>query len=71
MFEGWQWITSNDPIESADDLYGLDIRIMDSRMLNEQYLAYNASPTALDYGEVYSGLQTRLIDGQINPIFCY
>ncbi len=69
MFEGWQWITSNEPIESMEDLHGVDIRIMDSSMLNEQYLAYDADPTAIEYGEVYSALQTGLIDAQIQPIF--
>ncbi len=69
MFEGWQWMTSNEPIETIDDMQGYDVRIMASDMLNEQYLALGASPTPMDYGEVYSGLQTGLIDGQVNPLF--
>ena len=69
MFEGWQWMTSNEPIETIDDMQGYDVRIMGSDMLNEQYLALGASPTPMDYGEVYSGLQTGLIDGQVNPLF--
>ncbi len=69
MFEGWQWITSDDPIRTIDDMQGFDVRIMASDMLTEQYLALGASPTPMAYGEVYSGLQTGLIDGQVNPLF--
>lgn len=69
MFEGWQWITSNDSIKSMDDLKGLKIRIMGSKLLVEDYKAYGATPTPMSYGEVYSGLQMGLIDGQINPLF--
>ena len=69
MFEGWQWITSDSPIRTIDDMRGFDVRIMPSDMLNDQYLALGASPTPMAYGEVYSGLQTGLIDGQINPLF--
>ena len=69
MFEGWQWITSDSPIRTIDDMRGFDVRIMPSDMLNDQYLALGASPTPMAYGEIYSGLQTGLIDGQINPLF--
>lgn len=69
MFEGWQWITSDSPIRTIDDMRGFDVRIMASDMLNAQYLALGASPTPMAYGEVYSGLQTGLIDGQVNPLF--
>lgn len=69
MFEGWQWITADRPIRTVDDMVGFDVRIMGSDMLNEQYLALGASPTPMSYGEVYSGLQTGLIDGQVNPLF--
>jgi TRAP-type C4-dicarboxylate transport system substrate-binding protein len=35
----------------------------------ENYRAYGASPTPMGFGEVYSGLQMGVIDGQINPIW--
>ncbi len=69
MFEGWQWITSGRPISTVEDMRGFNVRIMASDMLNEQYLSLGASPTPMAYGEVYSGLQTGLIDGQVNPLF--
>ncbi|MFO7785770.1 MAG: TRAP transporter substrate-binding protein DctP [Thermodesulfobacteriota bacterium] len=69
MFEGWQWMSTNKKIESLADLKGLKIRVMSSKLLVEDYKAYGAVPTPMDYGEVYSGLQMGLIDGQVNPLF--
>ncbi|WP_093312311.1 TRAP transporter substrate-binding protein DctP [Tindallia californiensis] len=69
LYEGWQTISSNNPIETVDDMQGFKVRVMGSAMLVENYLAYGADPTPLAYGEIYGGLQTNLIDGQINPIF--
>jgi len=69
MFEGWQWMTSNKEIKSLDDVKGLKLRVMSSKLLVEDYQAYGAVPTPMSYGEVYSGLQMGLIDGQVNPLF--
>jgi tripartite ATP-independent transporter DctP family solute receptor len=69
MFEGWQWVTSNKEITSLDDMKGLKLRLMSSKLLVEDYKAYGASPTPMSYGEVYSGLQMGLIDAQVNPLF--
>jgi tripartite ATP-independent transporter DctP family solute receptor len=69
MFEGWQWLTSKKPINSLDDMKGLKLRLMSSKLLVEDYQAYGAAPTPMSYGEVYSGLQMGLIDAQVNPLF--
>jgi tripartite ATP-independent transporter DctP family solute receptor len=69
MFEGWQWMTSKKPIKSLDDVQGLKLRLMSSKLLVEGYQAYGAAPTPMSYGEVYSGLQMGLIDAQVNPLF--
>ncbi|MFW6139147.1 MAG: TRAP transporter substrate-binding protein DctP [Spirochaetota bacterium] len=69
LFEGWQWVTSNKPLRSLEDFKGLKMRVMMSKMLVESYRAYGASPTPMDYGEIYSGLQMGLIDAQCQPMF--
>lgn len=69
MFEGWQWLTSKKAINSLDDMKGLKLRLMSSKLLVEDYKAYGAAPTPMSYGEVYSGLQMGLIDAQVNPLF--
>ena len=69
MFEGWQWMSSKKEIKSLDDVEGLKLRLMSSKLLVEDYQAYGAAPTPMSYGEVYSGLQMGLIDAQVNPLF--
>ncbi len=69
MFEGWQWMTTKDEVKSLADLKGTKLRVMGSKLLVEDYKSYGASPTPMSYGEVYSGLQMGLIDGQVNPLF--
>ena len=69
VYEGWQWMTSKKPIQSMADVKGLKLRLMASKLLVESYKSYGASPSPMSYGEVYSGLQTGLIDAQVNPLF--
>ena len=51
------------------DMKGLKLRLMSSKLLVENYKAYGASPTPMQYGEIYGGLQTGIIDAQMQPIF--
>ena len=67
--EGWQVWTTRKEVRSPEDFSGLRMRVMTSPMLLAAYEAYGASPTPLPYGEVYSALQLRMIDGQVNPVF--
>lgn len=71
MFEGWQWIGSKAPILKMADLKGQKIRVMASKLLVEDYKAYGTSPTPMNYGEIYSGLQMGLIDAQVQPLFAH
>lgn len=67
--EGWMVWTGDRPLRSLEDFAGFKIRIMVSPLLVEAYEAYGASPTPMPYAEVYSGLQLKMIDGQVNPVF--
>jgi len=69
VYEGWQWLTSKEKAVTYEDLAGLKVRVMGSKLLVEDHRAYGMSPTPMSYGEVYSALQTGLIDAQINPLF--
>jgi len=42
---------------------------MASNMLSRDYRAYGIDPTPMSYGEIYSGLQTGLLDAQSQPMF--
>jgi TRAP-type C4-dicarboxylate transport system substrate-binding protein len=69
LFEGWQWLTSKYPVENLADMKGLKTRIMGSQMLVRDYQAYGIDTVSLSYGEIYSALQTGLIDAQSQPMF--
>lgn len=54
------------PIHVPADLHGLKVRVPPSDTFIDLARALGANPTPLPYGEVYSALQTGLIDGAEN-----
>jgi tripartite ATP-independent transporter DctP family solute receptor len=63
-----QITTSTKPINSPQDLRGLKLRVPAAPMLSTLFTALGASPTPINFNEVYSALQTRLVEGQENPL---
>jgi len=60
--------TSNLPLSDIDAFEDQRFRVMDSRILIEQFAALDASAIALPFGELYTALQTGVVDGQENPL---
>jgi tripartite ATP-independent transporter DctP family solute receptor len=54
------------PIRSIDDLRGLRLRVQQSERMSAMVRALGAEPVELPYGQVLTGLSTRLIDGAEN-----
>ncbi len=69
--EGWQVWSANRPILTPGDFRGTQIRVMDNRLLRETYRSYDADPTPMEYGELYSGLQLGLVDAAEQPYFAH
>ena len=67
--EGSMAWTTRRPVRRPEDFAGMRMRVMTSPLLLAAFEAYGARPTPLPYGEVYSALQLRMIDGQVNPVF--
>lgn len=65
---GRKQMTSNKPITSLEDFKGQKFRVMDSRVLISQFDALGASAIALPFGELYTALQTGVVDGEENPM---
>ncbi|WP_144630019.1 TRAP transporter substrate-binding protein [Bordetella genomosp. 13] len=63
-----QTTTSNKPIQSASDLAGSKIRVPVSPLSISMFKALSAAPASLQFSEVYSALQTRIVDAQENPL---
>lgn len=69
--EGWQVWSANAEKRTPEDWSGVQIRVMDNRLLNEQYRAYGADPTSVEYGELYSALQLGMVDAAVQPLFAH
>ena len=66
---GYRQITSSTkPIAQPEDLKGMKIRIPPSPFWVSMFKAFEASPATINFAEVYSSLQTKVVDGQENPL---
>ena len=66
---GFRQITSSShPIKSPADLKGFKIRVPVSPLWTSMFQALGASPISINFAEVYSALQTKIAEGQENPL---
>lgn len=66
---GYKLFTTGDKeFHELEDLKGLSMRIMDSKVLIDQYEAWGANPVPVPYAEVYNSLQQGVVDGEENPL---
>jgi TRAP-type transport system periplasmic protein len=66
---GFRQITSSSkPIASPADLSGFKIRVPVSPIWVSLFKAFGAAPASLNFSELYTALQTKIVDGQENPL---
>lgn len=58
--------TVNKPIRTPADLKGLKIRVQDMKSQTEMIEVMGGTPVAMAYGDVFTSLQTGIIDGTEN-----
>jgi len=58
--------TTKTPIKTIEDMKGLKIRVQQSDLWIAMLQAFGANPTPMSYGEVYSALETGVVDGAEN-----
>ena len=63
-----QTTSSKAPVQSAADMAGLKIRVPVSSLPISMFKGLGAAPASLQFSEVYSSLQTRVVDAQENPL---
>ncbi|NVO13473.1 MAG: TRAP transporter substrate-binding protein [Rhodoplanes sp.] len=63
-----QLTTSGKPVVTPDDLAGIKIRVPVSQLSISLFQALGAAPTSMQFSEVYTALQTRIVDAQENPL---
>ncbi len=61
-------LTSQRPIESPADLDGMKMRVPNVPLFVDVWAALGASPTPMAFSEVFTSLQSGVIDGQENPL---
>ena len=63
-----QTTTSTKPIATPDDFRGMKLRVPPSPLWTSMFKAFGAAPASINFNEVYSALQTKIVDGQENPL---
>jgi TRAP-type transport system periplasmic protein len=63
-----QTTTSTKPITTPADFSGMKLRVPPSPLWTSMFKAFDASPASINFNEVYSALQTKIVDGQENPL---
>jgi tripartite ATP-independent transporter DctP family solute receptor len=65
---GMRHITANKPIHTAADVDGLKIRVPTSALFVDMWKTLGASPTPINVSELYSSLQTHIVEAQENAL---
>jgi len=66
---GFRHVTNNvRPVAKPDDLKGIKLRVPSGVWRVRMFQAYGANPSPMALGEVYSALQSGVMDGQENPL---
>jgi len=65
---GYRHITNNKrPINTPEDLKGIKLRVPEGKWRVKMFQAYGANPSPMKFSEVFTALQTGVMDGQENP----
>jgi TRAP-type transport system periplasmic protein len=67
---GFRQITSSSSrqLNSVEDLRGFKIRVPVTALLTSLFSGLAALPSSISYSELYSALQTHIVEGQENPL---
>ena len=65
---GYRHITNNKhPVNTPADLKGIKLRVPEGKWRVKMFQTYGANPSPMKYSEVFTALQTGVMDGQENP----
>jgi tripartite ATP-independent transporter DctP family solute receptor len=65
---GYRHITnSKRPIKAPGDLQGIKLRVPEGKWRVKMFQTYGANPSPMKFSEVFTALQTGVMDGQENP----
>jgi tripartite ATP-independent transporter DctP family solute receptor len=58
---------SSRPITKVEDFAGLKLRVIPNPVYLETFKAFKANPVPMNFGELYTALENKTVDGQENP----
>ena len=65
---GYRHVTNNKrPIKVPADLKGIKLRVPEGKWRLKMFQAYDANPSPMKFSELFTALQTGVMDGQENP----
>ena len=69
--EGFRHFFTVKPVAGIEDFKGLKLRVSNDPVMNGMVESLGANPTVVSFGELYSALQTGVVDGAEQPIANY
>ena len=69
--EGFRHFFTVNPVAGIEDFKGLKLRVSNDPVMNGMVEGLGANPTVVSFGELYSALQTGVVDGAEQPIANY
>lgn len=69
--EGFRHFFTKKPISGLKDLKGMKLRVSNDPIMTGMVEGLGAIPTVVSFGELYSALQTGVVDGAEQPIVNY
>ena len=69
--EGFRHFFTVKPVSGIADFKGLKLRVFNDPVMNGMVEGLGANPTVVSFGELYSALQTGVVDGAEQPIANY
>lgn len=65
---GTRQLTSATPVKTPDDMIGMKIRVVPVPIFEAGWRAIGATPTPIDFKDLFTSLQTHVVDAQENPM---
>ena len=69
--DGFRNFFFKDPVNSLEDLNGKKIRVSQDQIMTGMVEGFKASPTVVSFNELYTSLQSGVVDGAEQPISAY
>ena len=63
-----QTTTSTKPILTPADFDGMKLRVPPAPLWTSMFKAFGSAPTTINFNETYAALQSKVVDGQENPL---